>query len=67
MKVGDRVKGFKFNNDDYPDIGYVEEMNEFIGKEGKIHYIDDDVIEVEFKNFEFWDYPKELAKDFLIK
>lgn len=67
MKIGDRIEGFKFNGNDYPDIGYINEMDEFVGKEGIIEYIDAYEIEIRFNSNEYWSYPKELAKDFLIK
>lgn len=66
MKVGDKIKGFKFDDDKYPTIGYAEEMDDCIGLEGEIEYIGNDYVNVFFSNKIYWNYPLELASEYLV-
>lgn len=59
-EVGDEVKGFVFNEDDYPSIGYPESMDDFVGKQGKVHRVIEDRFYIEF-GANCWSYPLELA------
>lgn len=57
MKVGDKVKGFKFENGTN-DIVYTKEMIQYEGQEGEIlRFGKANNIIVEFKDGSKWSYP----------
>lgn len=57
MKVGDKVKGFKFKSGTN-DIAYIKEMIQYEGEEGKIlRFGKSSNIIVEFKDGKHWSYP----------
>lgn len=63
--IGRKVKGFSF---DYTEsCTYVEEMNKYINKIGRIKYYHriNDSFEVEF-NDDFWNYPASLIDQYLV-
>jgi hypothetical protein len=65
MKVGDKVKGVTFNNNSHTRIGFISEMLEYVGVEGKIVRLDrdDDSVKVKFKDGnEYWYPVKYLIK-----
>lgn len=62
MKVGDKAKGFKFE-DGTNDISYWEFMDNYIGEIGVITMIKRDCVNIRFSYNEFI-YPKQLVKIF---
>lgn len=67
MKVGDKIKGFKFENI-IGVIRYDKKMDKFINKIGNIVNIYENYIVVDFvlDGYE-WCYPKSQAEKYLIK
>ena len=63
IKVGDKFVGFVFSDKDYPTIGYVEEMNNHIGKVLTVTHINSYSKSVcgdpENKTLGAWIYPAE--------
>ena len=67
MRVGDKVYGFKFKDEDYPTIGYTKEMDLVINKIGIITEISFGATEIEFEfGKASWSYPTELVKNNLL-
>lgn len=63
--IGKEIKAFKFEDKDYPKVGWVSpEMDNYIRKIGIIEAYDDelDSYEIYFEDKESWDYPAELVK-----
>lgn len=70
MKVGDKIRGFKFEEREYDNgvhLIHVSEMDKYIGKIGIIIHIRNTFIEVEFEDEEIFQYPKNLAEQHLVK
>ena len=62
FKIGDKAKGFKFNGEKYPTIGYEDEsMDGVVGKIGEVIAIGEESYTVRFENGDWWGYPNELA------
>lgn len=62
FKVGDKAKGFKFDGEKYPTIGYEDDlMDGVIGEIGEVTAIGNESYTVHFENGDWWDYPNELA------
>jgi hypothetical protein len=59
-KVGDEVKGFVFDGDDYPGIGYPESMDDVVGEHGTVCRVSEDRFVIDFGD-NCWTYPLELA------
>lgn len=59
-EVGDEVKGFVFDDDSYPDIGYTKSMEDFVGKQGTVCRVSEDRFVIDFGD-NCWTYPLELA------
>ena len=69
MKVGDKIKGFKFEEREYDNgvhLIHNLDMDKYIGQIGEIIKIRDTFIEVEFEDKEFWCYPKDEAEQYLV-
>lgn len=61
FKIGDKVKGFKFDGDEYPMIGWTDEMDDVVGAVGEVNYIGGESYSVHFKDSDVcWGYPKDL-------
>lgn len=60
-KVGDKVKGFKFDGEKYDLQGWSEDMDELIDVEGKVSYVDDYTFRIDFTEDDSWAYPLGLA------
>ena len=64
VKVGDKVKGFKFSHKDFPLPGWIESMEEYVGKVGKVVDLENEYsvpyFRVDFGDC-WWCYPLELA------
>lgn len=60
-KVGDKVKGFEFDVDDYPHQGWAGEMDDLIGVEGNVSNVGADTFLITFPYGGSWTYPMELA------
>ena len=70
MKVGDKIKGFKFEEREYDNGVHLiqnSNMDKYIGEIGIIIQIRNTFIEVEFEDKEIWCYPKDEAEKYLIK
>jgi len=69
MKVGDKIRGFKFDREDFIFL-YVDQMDDYINMVGVIKSIDEKYNEVyiEFKNpnFQGFSYPLDEAKQYLV-
>lgn len=63
---GKRIKGFKFSSDEYPKIGWLEDMEDHIGEEGIIGKYNSALnsYEIVFKTGS-WSYPAELVEGML--
>lgn len=75
MKVGDKIRGFKFEEREYDNgvhLIHFSEMDKYIGKIGKIIVIRNTFIEVVFEDnkdnedLPFFQYPKEEAEQHLV-
>lgn len=68
MLIGKQITGFKFEDKDYPEIGWVGEMDLLIGSIGKI--IEDNkflkAYTVDFGGDQIWDYPAKEIKKYLL-
>ena len=64
MKVGDKIKGFKFRTK--LELSYNEYMDNYIDKIGKIGKINNETIRIDFENDYFF-YPKKQAEKHLVK
>jgi hypothetical protein len=64
--IGKKVRGFKFDDSNYP-IGYIPEMDKYIGKKAKIIEYDShiDSFGVQFKLYKFW-YPADQIEAHLV-
>lgn len=63
MKVGDKIKGFKFESE-YNGIQFQSHMLKYIGVEGKIEYIpmkENSNIPIRFPDGELWYYPRDMV------
>lgn len=60
-KVGDKVKGFKFSGSEYPDIGWDEDMLEFVDKQGVVSFILSNMFLIDFSDRINYIYPLSLA------
>lgn len=72
IKIGQKVKGIKFESSKYGDLHYAGSMDECIDRHGEIVSKLDDRFQVQFKNedgttFNSWWYPNELHSEMLIK
>ena len=72
MKVGDKIRGFKFegkyDNDDQVIRYLGAYMDNYINKIGVIRRVNTKVIAVDFKDeMGYWNYPKEEAEKHLVK
>jgi hypothetical protein len=64
--IGRKVRGFWFDDSKYP-VGYISQMDEYIGKKGKIIEYDShlDLFGVQFKLYKFW-YPADKIEAHLV-
>ena len=61
FKIGDKVKGFKFDGDEYPMIGWTDEMDDVVGAVGEVNYIGGESYSVNFEGVDVdWSYPRDL-------
>ena len=61
FNVGDKAKGFKFDRDSYPSIGWDDDMDDVVGVVGKVNYIVGDSYSVHFEESDtYWGYPCDL-------
>lgn len=61
FKVGDKAKGFKFDGDAYPLIGWADEMDDVVGVVGEVSYVGGESYSIRFKDSDVdWGYPKDL-------
>ncbi len=71
MKVGDKIRGFKFEgiyDNDTQVIQYINSMNKYIDKVGIIRKINSEIIAVDFEGLDFFlFYPKDQAEQHLVK
>jgi hypothetical protein len=65
MKKGDKIIAFEF--DDFEGYYCSEEMKSLIGQEGTIVRISETYIDVNFKEYGTFGYPKEMAENYLVK
>lgn len=59
-KVGDKAKGFKFDGDSYPVMGYAASMDDVVGKQGTVSSVSEGRFVIDFGDNR-WRYPLELA------
>ena len=63
MKVGQKAKGFRFDTNITDKIGFIKEMNRYVGKEGTVTGIRllkwGGCLEISFDDGEKWSYPME--------
>ena len=59
MKVGDKAKGFKFE-DGVDGVEFYSEKEHYIGKEGFVKYIRPNYFAIQFEG-DYWEYPISLA------
>lgn len=66
--IGKKMKGFKFSNTEYVEIGYNELMEKHIGEVGEIHsyHTINNKFYVEFEN-KSWHYPADLAIQHIVE
>jgi hypothetical protein len=64
--IGRKVRGFWFDDSKYP-VGYISQMDKYIGKKGKIIEYDShlDLFGVKFKLNKFW-YPADKIHEHLV-
>jgi hypothetical protein len=64
--IGRKVRGFWFDDSKYP-VGYISQMDKYIGKKGKIIEYDShlDLFGVQFKLNKFW-YPADKIEAYLV-
>jgi hypothetical protein len=64
--IGRKVRGFWFDDSKYP-VGYISQMDKYIGKKGKIIEYDShlDLFGVQFKLYKFW-YPADKIEAHLV-
>jgi len=68
MLIGKQITGFKFEEKDYPEIGWIEEMDLLIGSVGKI-IMENKFLkcyEVDFGNDQVWHYPAKEIRKYLL-
>lgn len=66
--IGKKVRGFKFDSDDYPHLGYNEGMSYYINQIGVIvDFNGRTTYEVQFTDGRTWSYPAELIEQHLIE
>ena len=69
MKVGDEIRGFKFDREDFI-FAYIDQMDDYINMVGVIKSIDEKYNEVyiEFKkpNFQGFSYPLDETEQYLV-
>lgn len=69
MKIGDKIRGFKFDREDFIFV-YVDQMDDYINMVGVIDSIDEKYNEVYVKfkkpNFQGFSYPLDEAEQYLV-
>ena len=56
IKIGDKVKGFKFGDD--AEVNYVPAMDKYVGKSGKVCSIYENSVQISFdEDDKKWYYP----------
>lgn len=61
FNVGDKAKGFKFDRDSYPSIGWDDDMDDVVGVVGKVNYMHRGSYSVHFEESDtYWNYPCDL-------
>lgn len=62
VEVGDAVRGVKFREGVYKNLGFDESMEDYVGVIGTVAQIDKaGYVEVEFEEESYW-YPMELLR-----
>lgn len=63
--VGRDILGFKFNQDDYPDVGWNDAMESNLYKSGVIEEYNEynNSFSVRFEDLKAWDYPADMVVD----
>ena len=64
LKIGDKVKGVKFSDTDYPHPGWSDGMSKYIGKVGEVlrEAPTYKCFHVRFEDGKIWSYPAHLLK-----
>lgn len=66
--IGKKVKGFRFDHMEFPNVGYGDHMDFAIGKDGIIecYFEENDSYSVDFYGMLNFQYPAELIEQHLI-